>query len=313
MRRPRAASRWSGASRPFSTRPSRLRRIPWSPRSSRPWSASTTVVAYPDWATTWAMPPPISPHPTTPTFEIVIRLSLPPRGRPTGVRRCRGRAAARADVRSRHRARQALHRARGASRRSARPGGASAAPRSGPPSPARSPGAARSGARPGAAPPPGPWLSTFEKSRGSCSSSPARSSSATRMSASRRMASRAKSPRRVSSRSTCSGLSPSSVRWCSMIVMSGRSAGCADECSHRSAHRARRAAPLDLLGQLGAEASEASRQLVDQPARLLEGAGGGARPGGHDDGGRRHGHENGEHHRSHASLPAFPAPPVTRR
>ena len=73
------------------------------------------------------------------------------------------------------------------------------------------------------------------------------------------------------------------------------------------AHGAHAPAPgLHLLGQLGAEASEASRQLVDQPAGLLEGAGGGARPGGHDDGSGRHDHEKCEHHRSHASLPTFP-------
>ena len=70
--RPHAASRAAASRRPRSTRPSRLRRSAPRPRSRSAWLASTAVTGKPAWATTWTIPPPMSPHPTTPTLAIAI-------------------------------------------------------------------------------------------------------------------------------------------------------------------------------------------------------------------------------------------------
>ena len=253
---------------------------------------------YPAWATTWAIPLPMSPHPTTPTFEIVIP---PPSGTdPTGAHPVAGE------------------------RRGGRP--APGPPRCPPSDPwcipllsivwrrvrcsavssvlpcsiARS-RAKRSSARSCATS--RTFVSTFARSAGSCSRRVARSSSAIRMSASLRIASRANSPRSASSLPTCSGVRPRSFRWCSMIVISGRSAGSpimrpgrpmgpapprprqllgssAPRLPSRSAswstsRPASSADPglcaLELLGQLGPDAAEAAdHRSTNRPASSKE-------------------------------------------
>ena len=61
------ASTSSGCAPPFSASFSRLRRIPVSPRSTAPGAASWSETRRPEAATTWAMPAPICPAPTTRT------------------------------------------------------------------------------------------------------------------------------------------------------------------------------------------------------------------------------------------------------
>ena len=56
--------------RPFSTARSSCLRILPSPESSFSWLTSRTTTSYPDWADTCAIPCPMRPQPTTPTFLI---------------------------------------------------------------------------------------------------------------------------------------------------------------------------------------------------------------------------------------------------
>ena len=63
------ASTSSGSAPPFSASFSRLRRIVSMPRSTAPGAASWSETRRPDAASTWAMPPPIWPAPTTSTWS----------------------------------------------------------------------------------------------------------------------------------------------------------------------------------------------------------------------------------------------------
>ena len=275
-----------------------------------PWSR------IPAWATTWAMPPPMSPHPTTPTFEIVIRPPSAVRDRPTGARRCRGRAAPRAGCRG---LRAVPHPGPhpvpwcipplSIVWRRVRCSGVSTAL---PCSTARS-RAIRRSARSCATS--RTLASTFARSRGSCSSSPARSSSAIRMSASRRIASRVNSAaERLQPARPAPGSARARLRWCSMIVMSGRVGGLRRGI-RPAAHRARCAAPLRICWASSAPKlpRRAASWSTSRPASSKV-AGGRARPGGQRRRRPSSRSREREHHRSHASLLAFPPRrPITRR
>src|SRR5258706_2258558 len=78
--RARVASRSSGRTLPRVTPAARNWSIRLRPTSTRLLDTSRTEVGCPDCAATWAIPDPMSPHPSTPTFLIGITPPPGPRG-----------------------------------------------------------------------------------------------------------------------------------------------------------------------------------------------------------------------------------------
>ena len=86
LRRPIVTSRSSVVSLPRVTPLPRNRSIRPRPASTAAWSTSRTMVRYPAWAHTCAMPEPISPQPRTPTTAVRVSSAIivpfsPPRVR----------------------------------------------------------------------------------------------------------------------------------------------------------------------------------------------------------------------------------------